>query len=191
MDVRGAIKSGKFYTYVHIRLDTNKVFYVGKGVARRVLEKGRHRSKWWNRVVAKHGYRSEILFVHATEQSALSAEKFFIEAFRADGHELVNLTDGGDGCVGLVMSDEARLRCRISKLGDKNPSYGKKGIDSQSFKGKIIATNAITGEIKIMFGPEDLRKNGFKPPSVYRLLSGKEQKRHTHKGHTFKRVIDQ
>ena len=102
MKVEEAIKSGKFYTYVHIRNDNNKVFYVGKGRGWRVKESNNHRSLWWNRIAKKHGYRSEILFLHADEQSALEAEKFFIKRFKEQGHELVNHTDGGMVALGWL-----------------------------------------------------------------------------------------
>ena len=49
-----------FYTYVHVRLDTNKVFYVGKGKLRRAYSK-QHRNKYWNNVVNKCGYK--VIFV--------------------------------------------------------------------------------------------------------------------------------
>lgn len=187
MKVEDAIKSGKFYTYVHIRNDNNKVFYVGKGKGRRVLEKGRHRNQWWNRIAEKHGYRIEIMFIHFDEQSALDAEMFFIKSFKLQGHNLVNMTDGGDGCMGLIMSDEAKEKCRIKKTGKNNPMFGRTGDTNPSYKGPILATNTITKEEKLLECPDDMKSMGFRPASIYRILGGKT-KRHTHKGFTFKRI---
>jgi hypothetical protein len=84
-----------FYTYVHTRNDTNKVFYVGKGVKYRANAKG-SRNAYWHNIVNKYGHKVEILAYWDTEEEALSHERLLIACFADMGYELANLTEGGE-----------------------------------------------------------------------------------------------
>lgn len=127
---------GDFYIYRHIRPDTNEVFYIGKGY---LLSKGhserskeKHgRNKWWYRIVEKNGgvYEVEIIYNCETEIEVNKKEVEFIKIYgRKDKGEgtLVNLTDGGDGSVGVKMSDENKKRLSELWKGENHPNYGKK-----------------------------------------------------------------
>ena len=61
------------YIYQHIRLDTNEIFYIGKGTHRkqnykyyRAFDKKR-RNNIWNSIVNKTNYKVEILFTNLSE----------------------------------------------------------------------------------------------------------------------------
>ena len=88
-----------FYTYAHYRADDKRIFYIGKGKAKRYVN-SKNRNPHWNHVVAKHGFTSEILARWDTEQEAFDHEKFLIGTFRSMGVDLVNMTDGGEGSSG-------------------------------------------------------------------------------------------
>lgn len=110
-----------FYTYIHFRKDDGKPFYIGKGKKSRHLVKSK-RNNHWNNVVAKHGFKSEILCRWDTEQEALEHEKLLIECFRDMKIELVNMTDGGEGTSGWIPSDSWRKRkSDAQKLNFINP----------------------------------------------------------------------
>ena len=82
------------YLYRHIRLDKNQPFYIGissDSNYKRAFSK--RRSNIWNNIVAKTGYEVEI----------------FID----------NLTDGGEGIIGVVRSEEYKNKISASLKGRK------------------------------------------------------------------------
>lgn len=100
-----------FYTYVHVRADDGKVFYVGKGTIRHgraYCAKGR--SVFWKRVAEKHGYTVAVCMHFVVEAEAFAHERFLIQCFRDIKAPLVNLTDGGEGLSGMNFSAEHRAR---------------------------------------------------------------------------------
>ena len=101
----------KYYTYAHIRNDTNQIFYIGKGIGKRAWWK-HGRNNYWHKIVNKHGYTVEILAYWKTEADAFNHEKLLISCFKDMQYELVNFTDGGDGVSGLKHSEETNGRLR-------------------------------------------------------------------------------
>lgn len=86
--------------YLHRRNDDLSIFYVGMGSKKRPYSK-RDRNNYWNNVVKKHGYYTEIVADNLSVEDAYELEMFLIsELGRKDlgTGRLVNLTDGGDGC---------------------------------------------------------------------------------------------
>ena len=94
------------YIYQHIRLDTNEVFYIGKGVQKkqnyqyyRAFDKKR-RNNIWNSIVSKTGFKVEILATNLSEKECFNLEIELIskhgKIFDNSG-TLANYTDGGEG----------------------------------------------------------------------------------------------
>jgi len=99
-----------FYVYEHIRLDTNTVFYVGKGKGRRCFDSNR-RNQHWKRVVAKAGgFDVHIVIDKIDEEFAFLAEQELITKLKSQGASLANLTNGGEGASGYQHTDEARIK---------------------------------------------------------------------------------
>lgn len=105
-----------------------EVRYVGQ--TNRTLEKrlnshlrtkeNNHRG-YWIREVLRDDYVpiiAEIETVPAGEDWA-NREMLWIAIYRGWGCRLVNATDGGEGCVGYVWSEESREKARRSQLGCK------------------------------------------------------------------------
>lgn len=126
-----------FYVYRHIRLDTNTVFYVGKGHGRRAWNKSK-RSKYWKNIVNKHGYRVEIIIDGFTEREALDRETEFIKMYKDLGYCEANFTNGGEGVSGYKFTPEQRKRLSESHMGQKSWNKGKIGILSEETK-KLIS----------------------------------------------------
>lgn len=111
----------------------NKVFYVGKGTEERV--KIKKRNKVWQHIVNKYGWElnnREIILATKDEKFAFEIEKYYIKLHKTfarawkDGSGWgANLTEGGDGPSGIILSKEARERIRQSKLGSKHPLYNR------------------------------------------------------------------
>ena len=120
------------YVYRHIRLDENVPFYIGIGTDAsfsRSRETTR-RNKLWIRIAAKTEHRVEILFDDLTWEEAKQKEIEFIALYgRIDKRlgTLANLTDGGDGTLGAIVSKEKReLFSRVHSGKIHSPEVRKK-----------------------------------------------------------------
>ncbi len=98
----------KFYTYVHRKADTGEVFYVGKGCGIRAHNRS-SRTEYWKRCAKKHGVVVSIVEYFDCESDAMGAEIQLIAELRSRGAVLVNLTDGGEGTCGRVVSASTKL----------------------------------------------------------------------------------
>lgn len=104
-DVEVKSLSSGFYVYLHRKLTDGSVFYVGKGYLSRAWRDGpgSGRSVRWNRTVSKHGYSVDIYISGVQEWYAFEVEKELIAYYGRD--RLCNLTDGGEGGSGIVITD--------------------------------------------------------------------------------------
>lgn len=93
--------------YIHIRLDTGRVFYVGMGTEKRAFEKTK-RNIHWKRIVNKTDYEVKIIFENLTWEQACKLEIDTIHKYRSN--DLANMTDGGDGSKGCIPSIETRIK---------------------------------------------------------------------------------
>jgi hypothetical protein len=103
----GQTHTAGFYTYAHVRKDTNAIFYIGKGCGKRAHSR-EVRNVHWKNVVNKHGMDSVILAYWQTEGEAFEHEKFLLMCFKDMGLSLANKTLGGEGTVGWIPSEENR-----------------------------------------------------------------------------------
>jgi len=107
--------------YEHIRNDNNEVFYVGIGE-----EEGRAYVKYgrnphWKNIVNKVGYTVNIIHKDIDWGEAKKIEILLIEKYGRKNlglGNLVNMTDGGEGVFGLIMSEETRQKIGEAKKGN-------------------------------------------------------------------------
>lgn len=142
------------YVYRHIRHDKNEPFYIGIGSDdryKRANELAR-RSDFWKKIVNKTKYDIEILFDNISFEEAKEKEIEFIKIYgRKDLNTgtLVNMTDGGDGTVNKVITDEYRKNLSnaakgriLSKEQKERLSQLRKGVpNSLETRAKISAAN--------------------------------------------------
>lgn len=127
----------QFYVYVHLKESDDAVFYVGKGCGYRYLSK-QGRNVYWQRIVEKHGFISEIVKNNLTFEDANEYEKFLIEKLKKEGCNLCNMTDGGEGRSGYVMSDISKQKISKKNKGKKRSEKSKaKMIGNKNAKGSI------------------------------------------------------
>lgn len=135
----------RFYVYAYLRMHEsqygkkNTPYYIGKGCRDRATSK--------SRTIPKPPDTSYIAYVQEglTEEEAFSLEKYCIALYgRIDNGTgiLRNLSDGGDGPAGLIMSEERKRqisewsqgrkhspesirKMSESQLGPKNHMWGK------------------------------------------------------------------
>jgi len=179
----------KFYLYFLRRPDRDDPFepgrgcpfYVGKGsngrkgdhrkAAKRLLDKGGTKSrkiniihKLWKRDL---DFEEDIILEDLTENEA---NEYEIEAISAYGRLdlktgcLANMTNGGEGTSGAVMSDEAKKKlsdARVGRFGgENNPMYGKTRPDLAK-RNKLGLNRGIpfTEEHKKKIGEKNKGKN--------------------------------
>lgn len=136
------------YIYKHIRKDTNEVFYIGIGSKKSRAYSMYRRNEFWKKNVNKTDYIVEIVEDNLSWQDASDREKYWIKFYgRRDLNEgtLVNLTNGGEGSVGIIVSEQTKQKMRESRKFQKFSEETKKKI-SQSLQGKQIRLGAILSE---------------------------------------------
>ena len=141
-----------YSVYLHKRKTDNSVFYIGIGNNKRPYVKS-NRSKFWKNEVNKHDYNVEILSNNLTWENAQEAEIYLINLYgRRDNNTgcLVNLTDGGEGSPGTIISNETK--CKISKKL-KN-FYNKNQHHSKGIKIDTSNYNRNFGKDNWMFGKD-------------------------------------
>lgn len=112
-----------FYVYVLFRPWNGEPFYVGKGKGERWLRFGRPDNKHFRRIVAKAKRLGlEIPSVKVrddlTESEAFATERALIGAIgRGKNGPLVNLTDGGDGVSGRIVTEKEKADKRALYTG--------------------------------------------------------------------------
>lgn len=161
------------YLYRHIRLDNNTPFYIGIGSDNKYKRANESigRNKWWKSISNKYGIEVQIMLDDLSWDEACIKEKEFISLYgRKDlgKGNLVNLTDGGEGCFGRIMSAESIAKIsksntgkklsnerieqmRLVRLGVKLPESQKANI-SKALKGKKKSKEHIENSAKARKG---------------------------------------
>lgn len=102
--------------YLHIRNDTNNVFYVGIGKSDKRAFSKIARNAHWHNVVNKFGYQVNITHTDVCWEEACVIEKYLISFYREilGKNKLCNINDGGNGNVGYVLTEEDKKKISIS-----------------------------------------------------------------------------
>ena len=114
--------------YQHIRLDTNTVFYIGIGSQKKRAYSNCKRSKYWHSIVNKAGYAVELLHENIEWDKACEIEQLLIRLYgRKDLGlgQLVNMTNGGDGRFGAVISEITKKKMSDSRKGKSSINKGR------------------------------------------------------------------
>jgi hypothetical protein len=145
--------------YQHRRGDTNEVFYIGIGRDVSRAYKVDDRNRHWINTVDKVAYKVDILLEGISWEDACIVEKGMIADYgRKDlgTGQLVNMTDGGEGSLGIVFSQEELLRrSKFGKTRKQSPETRKK--ISESKKGKPGRTKSKEEVAKML---ETKKRNG-------------------------------
>jgi hypothetical protein len=134
------------YVYRHIRLDKNEPFYIGIGSDERYNRSREryNRNSLWKIIAKKSEIEIEILLDDLTYKEAQEKEKEFISLYGRKNNNtgiLTNLTDGGEGTIGTVISEETRKKLSIAHKGNKSRTGHKLSLETRqkmslSAKGK-------------------------------------------------------
>lgn len=110
------------------------------------------RSSWWKRVVNKNNgeFICEIICECDTEQEVNAKEIEFIALYgRKDLGlgSLVNMTNGGDGSLGVKFSEDTRIKLRNACGGENHSNYGKK-LSHETCRKKSESMKSSTKNLK-------------------------------------------
>jgi len=173
--------------YQHRKLDTNEIFYIGIGNIKRPYNK-RMRSKFWNRIVNKHGYVIEIIHTNLSWKEACELEKEYISLYgRLDLKNgiLCNMTNGGEGANGVIVSKETKDKLskirkgrKQSKEWIKNRANSLRGnkltIEHKDKLRKIKLGTTLTEEHKQNISTA--LRNSKNPPGAKKVINMKTKK---------------
>ena len=97
----------KFYVYEWYNIQTQEVFYVGKGSGKRFQDRV-HRNKKFLEYIENNKVNSKIVKYFSSEQEAFDYEKELTEQYKKQGMCQCNLMDGGYGGYSSVWSEEMK-----------------------------------------------------------------------------------
>lgn len=164
----------KIYTLKHP--DTLEVRYVGKTVRSLSRRLGNHidnakRSKHnkhlsnWILNILSNGKRPIIELIEEVDNSVWQErERYWITQYS----NLINLTEGGDGCKGFLHDEATRIKCGLANIGKKH---------TQEFKDAI--SNRLKG---IRLSEEHKAKIGLANKGKIRDLATRKKLSEAHKG---------
>jgi len=140
----------EYYTYAYLREDGTP-YYIGKGKGFRLYVKKR---------IMPLPSKDRIIYLkrNLTEQEAIKHEIYMIAVYgRKDNGTgiLRNLTDGGEGTSGRVVSEEQKEIQSLKMSGVNHPFYGK----TASKEHKENISNALFGKKKSKEHIENLPQN--------------------------------
>ena len=131
--------------YRHHRLDKNEVFYVGIGRKESRAFDMVHRNHIWKGIKSRSEVEVEIVARDLSWDLACELEQLMISEYgRIDLHSgtLANLTDGGDGSVGVKQSQETIDKRANSNRGRKNTEETKRKM-SEARKGIVFTAEHL------------------------------------------------
>lgn len=140
--------------YNHIRKDTKEIFYVGIGLSEKRAFSSDGRNRLWEKIVNKHGFETIVTHLNICWEEACSIEKYLISFYGKinDGGLLSNITDGGEGVIGVPQTEETRRKRSESMRGENHHFYGKKlsatHIQNMSNGHKGISSGPLSSEQK-------------------------------------------
>lgn len=167
--------------YRHRRLDTNKIFYIGIGNGKRPYST-KYRNKYWNNIISKTKYKIEIISENLSWQDACELEILLISEYgRLDNNTgiLCNMTNGGEGNYGLILSNESKEKIRQFNLGKIISEEEKHRLRTMNIgrvkpiEERIKLSKSLTGRIRSYEHKINLSKNSYNKRKIICLKTNK------------------
>lgn len=113
----------KYYVYEWYNTQTGLPFYVGKGTGDR-YKRIKGRNQYFKNYINKYSVSQRILKDNLTQKQAFDLQKKMIRQYKDKNITLTNLTNGGQGCPHMQVTEEYRMKYHSMFLGQNNPNYG-------------------------------------------------------------------
>lgn len=153
-------KPNKFYVYYHMT-PTGRIFYIGKGFARRALQV-RGRNNYWRNLVAKFNglFVSCILSDNLSETQAFDEEMEAIKYFRENNPGwLVNMSEGGPGS-GKRKKTEAEIR-KLRRAHSKPVFCFQTGVVYESATQAAVQLNLCQTAVSLCCNKKAIQTKGY------------------------------
>ena len=104
-----------------------------------------HKANWINSLLKENLEPNIMVLEECDSNDVNDREIYWIKRFRDSGHNLTNSTNGGEGTVGHIFSDEHRRKLSESSKGRKHSKETKNKIrnimisDNSPVKGRIFS----------------------------------------------------
>lgn len=122
--------SREYYVYIWYVVDTNEVFYVGKGKGRRYKQIS-NRNKFFTNMYESHNCDVKKIYENLTESEAFQKERETVKWYKENTHfRLTNQTEGGEGSSGWNPPQEYR---------DKQSKIHRAQWQDEEFREKMLA----------------------------------------------------
>ena len=122
-------ESREYYVYIWYIVDTNEVFYVGKGKGRRYKQIS-GRNKFFTDMYGSHNCEVKKVYENLTEQEAFQKEREVVRWYRENtSYRLTNQTDGGEGSSGWIPPKDFR---------DKQSQIHKAQWQDEEFRERML-----------------------------------------------------
>lgn len=137
------MEDNKSYVYRHTKAGTSEVFYIGIGQTpkyKRAYDK-RNRTSHWKNINKKYGTDVEIIAENLSWEDACELEILLISEYGRKDLEkgtLVNLTDGGEGALGNIHTEEWK-KARSEEMKGKPKSIESRKKLSEARKGMTFS----------------------------------------------------
>lgn len=172
--------------YLHRKKDNLdpflNVFYVGISKNYRRPTVKYKRNSMWNRIVKKHGYQIEITHQNLCWEEACAIERYLILFYGRHDlglGNLANMTEGGDGVVNYIRSEEQNKAHSEKMKGENNPMYGR---SAQSGRKGFFTGGKHSEETKKRIS-ESVNKRAYRhSEETKKIISDKLKGRKLYKG---------
>ena len=149
-----------FYVYEHTRPDTNAIFYVGKGKGNRSNDLNNRNNHWKNIVAKTNGFDVRKIAQDIDEELALLCEQERIDQLKRIGVKLCNMTNGGEGTSGRVLSSESKAKIGVRHSQESYDKALEKRKAMYPFTADHIKNMSLAhlGKKNYMFGKTHLQE---------------------------------
>ena len=177
------------YLYMHTRADKNTVFYIGVGssINYQRAKESQKRNNIWLKIYNKTPIKVDIVLDNLTHRDANSWEEYLIGLYGRINNNtgsLCNMTNGGDGVKGWVISEQGRINMSNAKKGFRHTA--ESNLKNKIWHSIPIIQMTRQGEyIRDWDSTIDASRGlGFKSPS--KITDCCRGARKTHKNFTWK-----
>lgn len=147
--------ANEYYVYEWYIIDTNEVFYVGKGKNFRYRDI-KNRNKFFKDMYSSHNCKVRKVYENLTEEEAFEKEIELIKYYKTNTNfRLTNQTDGGDGVSGWKPSQEFR---------EKQSKISRARWADEEFRDKMVQMRQDENGV---YKSEEFRKK------ISQIVSGK------------------
>lgn len=162
-------------------IQCDQYIYIGKGVImrkriedhKRKLSLNTHQNSYLQRVYNKHNNIDFCVLEYAERDNLAAIEMQWIEYFNYIGAFVVNLTRGGEGCLGRKVSKETLEKIKKAHIGKKRSLQARENMRNAHL-GKKQSSESVAKRVVAMTGQkrtqETCRKLGAVHARIYKAV---------------------